>query len=539
MRHGRYIRDMSSTPIEFRRWLAAGACALAAAGASAAPASAEPYAPAFSFTDSVGVNLRLSAPNTPYYNLTAADRGSVYGSPRRENGTSSAPQVKALMADLGVKHARYDFCDEALAFVCQRGNATARTLHTDLGVKFLDAYFGAGVRSVENLNAVNGGSIAAEVSSQLATAAAPSNAPAIEALEGPNEMDRGNVANWAPKVSEAQFRAVAGLSPGGAYASLGDRTLLNAPMGSSGQNTTPTLVSSPASTGFHAFSESAPALDASNQHTYSYTSCPEAALSGATIPAPAGQPCEDRTGNTTCTGGKPAWRTCSAMIVGTTKPIWLTESGYSSSLDTLEGMSEKAASIYLPRLLLESARLKLQNGRGWDRSYVFELLDGKDGIQCANLICSADREAGHGLVAANFAPKLQFRALKNTLAVLGDTAGSGANGSYGVMVSPSSQDAVRRLLFRKADGTYVLALWRPVKVWNQATRNWYGAIVRGSDIPEGTAPNTTTTASVTLPTAKALTISRPSQSATPTETRPEATNHTVAVGGDVTLVTWR
>ena len=531
----------NSTKVERRRrWACALTAAVALSGVASSPAgAAEPFTAAYSFTDSIGVNLRLSAPSTPYYNLTAADRGSIYGTPRNDNGTSAAPQVKALMADLGVKHARYDFCDEALAFNCVRGNATARTLATDLGVKFLDSYFGVSTKSLENLNGVNGGSIATEITSQLGTASAPANRAAIEAFEGPNEVDRGAVANWQSKVSEAQFQASTALAPGGAYAStIGGRTLLNAPMGSSAQNTTPTLVSSPASPGFHAFADSQASLNASNQHTYNYTSCPEAALNGAVIVPTAGQNCEDRTQTTTCTGGKPAWKNCSTMLVGTNKPIWVTEAGYTSSLDTYEGMSEKAASIYLPRMLLEGARLKLQTGRGWDRSYVFELLDGRDGIQCSNLICSTDREAGHGLVAANYAPKLQFRALKNLMSILSDTSGTVTGGSYNGTVVPSDA-TMRRVLFRKADGTYVLAMWRPVKVWNQTSTNWYGGLVRGSDIPEGTAPNTVANASVVLPTAKAVTVYRPSQSATAIETRAAATSHTVPVRGDVTLVTWR
>ncbi len=534
-------------------------------GVAVVPASAEPFSPAYNFTDSIGVNTHLAEPTTAYYNLSGIARGETGGTV--QYGTATARErVKELLADLGVKHIRYDVCPTVTATNapvnnCIEGNRTAREIGA-LGIKTLDAYFGVGPNGDEsdnNFRGLNGGSIATEIQRQFGVAAADGNDAVIEAFEGPNERDRTQVgvSDWAARLSEAQYQAAAALGrlPGNpSFSALSaGRKLITPGLGSPpARNTAPLLAGFTGITGFRAWSASTatPAVDAVSSHTYTYTSCPEAAFQGANIPAGSTATtaqCADRTEPYVgCAEAKPGWRGCSTTLAGTTKPIWVTETGYTNSLDDINGMSEKASSIYLPRLLLEGWRQKIQSAdrRGWDRVYAYELLDSRNGLHCAP-ICSANREAGHGLVASNYAPKLSYRALKNLIGLLGDTAPTtgGTGSAPQITVAPADQDVIRRQLFRKQDGTWVLALWRPVSVWRNARYAWNGLFnqfYRGSDIVEGTAPNTTATATITTPYNKAISIYRPSLSPDLAEpVRAAASTHQVTVRGDVTLVTWR
>lgn len=506
-------------------------CAVLAAlcAAPAAASASEPAYPARTFHDSIGVTTKLSSPHTAYYNLYQSDRQSG-----NVSGTSSAAQVASLISDLGVKHIRYDICDPASASNCARGNDTAETLFQTYGAKVLDAYYRS--PSSGSVAATRFGTplgIAIEVAEQLDIAedivSQPGNAGMIDAFEGPNEPDAKGITNWAGKTSHAQFGADV-LQPG--RPAVANVPLLPAPMGSGG---TPTLVSWPGDSDFVAWDDTP--LSAANQHFYAYTSCPEAAVTGANVGS--ASQCPDYTASTTCTGGKPNWKTCANQTVGTSRPIVIGETGYHNSLyaGSLDGMSEKAAAIYYPRLLLEGWRQEAALGRGFGTTYIHELLDSRDGTLCGGF-CQADREAGHGLVAANFAPKIQFHTLRRLLTRLDDPSGPTTSSTSGVSVSPSSQDTVRRLLFRKGSG-YVLALWRPVKVWNNAYyRPWWqgGGLVLGSDINEGTAPNTTETATLTFPSSTALTIYRPLSGDAAVDTRAASTSHNVTVHGDVTLI---
>lgn len=502
--------------------------ALSLAGATSA--SAETAYPAAAFKDSVGVNAKLAAPQTAYYNRDWWDRQNT-----KESGKSAAGDVKKLVESLGIKHIRYDFCTTQFAN-CVRGNATAKMLYDTLGVRTLDAYFGSSADATQDFGSPAG--ITSEVTDNLNLAASFNSADGsgpIEGLEGPNEFDRlsGRYGDWAAKLSQAQAVADQQITTGPNAAKLAGLTFLPPSLGVPNNNlaSTKTLVGWGGNATYKPWS-SAP-LDAANQHFYSYFDCPETAVQGAATSATCGGISMPKVQCPTV--ANPIWLNCANLIAGSSKPVWITEAGYTTSPDTFEGVSGTVSAAYLPRLLLEAWRQQADPGRrAWARTYLYELIDSRDGRHCGGWNCGADRESSHGLANVNYGLKAQGRALKNLLGTLNDPGAPVADAAsdVNVGVSPSDQSQVRRLLFRKSNGQYVLAIWRPVKLWQNGTRQWWGGISRGKALPEGNPVDTT----ITLPAALPVSISRPSKDAAP-ETRGASTTHVIPARGDVTLVT--
>ncbi|MDQ8043352.1 MAG: hypothetical protein AAGC46_02035 [Solirubrobacteraceae bacterium] len=468
-----------------------------------AVAQAEVAYPAYSFTDSIGVNVHLADPGTPYYNASDLSRAMT-----QVNGPSGAAKVQMLLAALGVKHIRNDLCPTTRSAYCAKALALTRKLYADNGIKSLDAYYST---EKPSLTALPGH---AEIDKELALAADPANVNAIDGLEGTNEVDFKKLTDWAGKISDQQAYVQQQIAT--KYPQLAGKTLLNPSIASAaGANT---LAAWKGSSVFPSW-DSSP-IGAVNAHAYFFRNTPEAAISN-----PDGG----------CVKGQPNWLACSNEIAPG-KPIWMTETGYTSAINTTEGVSQVAQGTYLLRDLLENARLKAQTGQGWDRTYIYELLDSRSGLGCSpSLLCSFDRESGFGLVKANYGVKPAYLDLQRLMSVLGDPSKSTTAASLDLSVAPADQNTVRRLLFRQGDGSYVLALWRPVSVFTPSKVSWTG-VSSGRDIPEGTAPNTTADATITLPSAMTATVYRPGTSAAPIDTQAASTTHTVTVHGDVVLV---
>ncbi|MBV9806596.1 MAG: hypothetical protein JO286_05395 [Solirubrobacterales bacterium] len=143
------------------------------------------------------------------------------------------------------------------------------------------------------------------------------------------------------------------------------------------------------------------------------------------------------------------------------RPIVATEDGYTNALATQGDhppVSERAAAIYLPRMLLENFR------RGIKRTFIYELLDEKPDPS------DAARDEHFGLVRNDFSPKPAYWAIRTLLHVL-----SGPGGGHGeqppLSLALSQPPAVvHHLLLAGGVGTYYLALWRPVSVWDTIRR---------------------------------------------------------------------
>jgi len=149
-----------------------------------------------------------------------------------------------------------------------------------------------------------------------------------------------------------------------------------------------------------------------------------------------------------------------AAAVSARKPVWATEAGFHNALRATSGqpgVSEQAAAVYLVRTFLEHFRA------GIARTYAYELLD-----QTAEPV-GRQPERHFGLLRSDFSPKPAFTALKHLLHTVGDDRAAGSLRPLGLAVTGAPRD-LRRLVLRKRDGTYLVALWRDASVWDTGAR---------------------------------------------------------------------
>jgi hypothetical protein len=147
-----------------------------------------------------------------------------------------------------------------------------------------------------------------------------------------------------------------------------------------------------------------------------------------------------------------------ARITARGKPVWATEVGFhnamhSRSADNQAPVSERTAAIYMVRTFLEQFRAGIR------RTFAYELIDEKPDAH------GRDAEQHFGLLRNDFSRKPAFNALRNLLTIVGRERRSGRLTPLRIQVSRSERD-VRRLVLQKADGSYVVALWRLSSVWD-------------------------------------------------------------------------
>lgn len=139
-------------------------------------------------------------------------------------------------------------------------------------------------------------------------------------------------------------------------------------------------------------------------------------------------------------------------------PIVVTESGYHTApaardaFGDLSGVPEDVAATYIPRLLFELQRL------GAARSYLFELKDHR-------AFGPADAESYWGLLRWDGTRRPAFGVLARLLSALDDPGPQFSPAPLRFALTGGGSD-VRTRLFARRDGSYVLAAWRAVPVWN-------------------------------------------------------------------------
>jgi hypothetical protein len=142
------------------------------------------------------------------------------------------------------------------------------------------------------------------------------------------------------------------------------------------------------------------------------------------------------------------------------KPVWATEAGYHNAMhvpaDQQPGVSERAAAVYLTRTFLQHF------DSGVRRTYAYELLDETPERR------GRDPEQHFGLLRHDFSPKPAFRALKNLLTLVGPARGGAPLRPLRLAVDGPPD--LHHMLLRKADGKYVVALWRTASVWDIARK---------------------------------------------------------------------
>ncbi len=162
-----------------------------------------------------------------------------------------------------------------------------------------------------------------------------------------------------------------------------------------------------------------------------------------------------------------------ASMVSGSKPVWATEAGFHNALRDRTGgqppVSEHAAAVYLVRTFLEHFR------SGIDRTYAYELIDEKPDR------LGRDPEQHFGLLRNDYTRKPAFIALRNLMTLVG--RGERQPGLRPLALKVSGRDGdVRRLVLQKADGSYLVALWRTASVWDTKRRRPVGVSTRAVSV---------------------------------------------------------
>ncbi|MBC2960292.1 hypothetical protein [Nocardioides deserti] len=194
------------------------------------------------------------------------------------------------------------------------------------------------------------------------------------------------------------------------------------------------------------------------------------------------------------------------------KPVVTTEAGYHNATRTTNGhrpTSERAAGLYLPRLLLEHVQ------RGQARVYSYELIDEfRDAAK-------TNPEANFGLLRRDWSPKPAYTAMKTMLGLLADPGPSFAPTPLDLGLSGWPLDG-RYVVTQKRDGTYVVLMYRNDSVWDTSTRR---------DLALDA-----TNVRLDFPRSYGMTVHRLGESAQPVR-RTKGTSITLPVDGAVTALT--
>lgn len=143
-------------------------------------------------------------------------------------------------------------------------------------------------------------------------------------------------------------------------------------------------------------------------------------------------------------------------------PVIATETGYHNALNApvppaQPAVSERAAAIYVPHLLLEHFRV------GIERTFLYELIDEHHEPSLT------DQEQHFGLVRHDLSRKPAFTAVRNLLSLLDDPGPSFEPGSLDFSLKAGGP--VEQLLLQKQDGCFYLALWRSgLAAWSHAAQ---------------------------------------------------------------------
>lgn len=219
-------------------------------------------------------------------------------------------------------------------------------------------------------------------------------------------------------------------------------------------------------------------------------------------------------------GGKPPEQQLAAAIervrsIAPGRPIELTETGYHNALAATGGqppVSEAAAAVYLPRIYLSAF------ADGARRTFVYELADEKPDPALRL------PEQHFGLLRQDLSPKPAFLALENLIRTVRTTSTPKLRAPSLPTVRSSAH--VREVALTRPDGSRVVALWRPVSVWDPDRRR---------PIDPGRARVLVAWPRV----VRGLTVNRPSIGPGPVTSRTSTDRLELELGGDVVLLSYR
>jgi len=195
--------------------------------------------------------------------------------------------------------------------------------------------------------------------------------------------------------------------------------------------------------------------------------------------------------------------------------VVFTETGYHNALLSTVGpppVSEQAAGIYLPRLLLADFAAGVRS------TFIYELVDETPD---PGLV---DSEQHYGLLRNDLSPKPAFVAIRTMIAAL--RASPGPGGAPGPQGRCRAGGNVGQLHLVRPDGSQVLALWRPVSVWDQNARVPLAPAIQPVDLTFARS-------------SRDVVVWRPSLAAAPLQSFAEIRRLRLELAGDVVLVSFR
>lgn len=146
------------------------------------------------------------------------------------------------------------------------------------------------------------------------------------------------------------------------------------------------------------------------------------------------------------------------QLVSPGEPTIATEAGY-YTMPSATGVDALVQAKYDLTLLFDDWQA------GISTTYLFELMDEQADPGNTN------PEDHYGLFNANGTPKLAATAVHNLIALLNDPNGAAATGTLSFSLTGLPATTGHDLLMTKANGSFVLALWNDVPLWNPTTAN--------------------------------------------------------------------
>jgi hypothetical protein len=200
------------------------------------------------------------------------------------------------------------------------------------------------------------------------------------------------------------------------------------------------------------------------------------------------------------------------------RPAVFTEAGFHNAMNATTGqapVSEAAAAIYIPRLLMTAF------GAGVKRTFIYEFADEKPD---PGLV---DSEQHFGLLRYDLSPKPAFTAVQTMIHAVEQSSGPAASPNLGWRLDDDGGSEVKRVTLQRRDGSRVIALWRPVSVWDIQARH---------PVDPGTARVRIRFGGFG---ARDITVWRPSVSTQPVLRRDRARQLQLTLGGDLVLISVR
>lgn len=154
--------------------------------------------------------------------------------------------------------------------------------------------------------------------------------------------------------------------------------------------------------------------------------------------------------------GSIAWNLGLSTRYSPGRPVFTTETGYWDDPALVGSIPPVIAGRYIPRLILE------QFQHGIARTYIYELLDFP--------VPGLTSLSGYGLARADGQWKPAFHALRNLMRVFSDPGPEPPPAAFTYQITGSSDPSMRRMVFQKRDGSFLLALWLEQPAYNVHAR---------------------------------------------------------------------